>query len=84
LNSPECYAAFARANSRNARLTRLTAVPGIDNLLLPQVVAHVEERFYMAIDVVAIDGSHCVQNIVNTIPAVRPQQWDGGAALICA
>jgi acyl carrier protein len=52
--------------------TMLDEIPGIDSLRLLQVVAHLEERFDVEIDVSALDDLHRGYDIVNAISSARP------------
>jgi acyl carrier protein len=52
--------------------TPLEDIPGIDSLRLLETVAHLEERFRVEIDTVALDDLRCVRDIVTMIAAAGP------------
>jgi acyl carrier protein len=51
--------------------TMLDELPGINSLRLLQVVANLEQHFHVEIDVVALDGLACVQDILNALSRAR-------------
>ena len=52
--------------------TRLDNIPDVDSLRLLHAVAHLEERFEVEIDTVALDDMRCVRDILNAVAAARP------------
>jgi acyl carrier protein len=54
--------------------TLLDDIPGLDSLLLLQVVARLEEHFHVEVDVVALDGLRFVGDVVNAISGAHPEQ----------